>query len=164
MSVPHCISPTLQCLVSYRHVTSELLQGALVPLATPHSTGNYRKGVRPKKHTTYALANWAARTLLLIDDYTPEDYVFTLRLTVRLEGQRAPWSVILTHCLFTVLGIYHAKVTKWPDPIVVGRRWSPVEQNTEPTSKITVLTTPRFAPTLEPIMLTFLHTQQSISL
>jgi hypothetical protein len=41
-----------------------------------------------------------------------------------------PWPrfVILIHCLFTVLGIYHAYKLQWPDSTVVGGPWSPVDK------------------------------------
>ena len=68
--------------------------------------GTYRKGSEVYESLTYALTSWAEKTLLFLDDYTPEDYVLPLAIDRTTGEPTGPRGVI--HSQTAVLGAYDA--------------------------------------------------------
>jgi glucoamylase len=68
--------------------------------------GTYYKGSRVYESLTYAITNWAERTLLFLADYTPDDYVLPMTFHGTTGEPAGPRGLI--HSQTAVLGVYDA--------------------------------------------------------
>jgi glucoamylase len=68
--------------------------------------GTYHKGSKVYSRLTYAITNWAERTLLFLSEHTPDDYVLPMAMNGTTGEPVGPRGTI--HCLVAALSLYDA--------------------------------------------------------